>query len=67
MVLITLEPRALDCRVELDGIDISRRLRRIEIDADAHGGLTLIRLTLIDCAIVVGEAGRIEFVKNPRE
>ena len=40
MVLITIEKRAVDCRVELDGQDLSGRLCRVEIDADVNAGGT---------------------------
>jgi len=63
MLLITIEPRAADCRVELDGVDISRHLRRVELDASA-GSLTVIRLTLLDAVTVVGEVGRFEFIQR---
>jgi len=64
MLLITIEPRAVDCRVELDGIDISRRIRRLELDASVDAGLTVIRLTLLDGVTVVGEVGRFEFIQG---
>ena len=65
MLIVTIEPRAVDCKVELDGVDISQRVRRLEIDADVQPGVahtTVVRLTLLDSAVVVGEAGRFEFV-----
>lgn len=64
MLLITLEKNGRDCRVDLDGQDISGRLCRIEISADVHE-TTLVRLTLRDDVTIAGEAGRLEFLKLP--
>jgi len=63
MVLITLEANGHDCRVELDGQDISKRLRGIELEAHV-GSLTYVRLFLIDDVTIVGEAGKLEFHKR---
>ena len=63
MLLITLAKHGIDCTVELDGQDISKRLCRIEIDAQV-GQSTLLRLTLVDDVTILGEAGRLEFVKR---
>jgi hypothetical protein len=65
VVLISLQKLPIHTRVELDGVDISRRLNRIEVDADVHGGLTRVRLTVIDEVEIMGEAGVLEFVKRP--
>ena len=62
-MLITLAKFGVDCRVELDGQDISRRLRRIEIDAQV-GQATILRLTVQDDVTIIGEAGTLEFVKR---
>jgi hypothetical protein len=67
MILITLEPRAVGCRVELDGKDITTRLRRIELDADVNATVTLVRLTLIDEVIVMGTPGMLELVPKPKD
>jgi hypothetical protein len=66
VVLITIEKRAVDCRVELDGQDISGRLCRVEIDADVNAGGTLVRLTLRDDVIIAGTPGHLEFYKPKR-
>jgi hypothetical protein len=65
MLLITLEPAGHDCRVELDGVDISRRVCRLELDADARGA-TLVRLTLIDGVVIAGRPGVLELQSQPR-
>jgi hypothetical protein len=65
-LLISLQKLPVHTRVELDGVDISRRLNRIEIDADVQGGLTRVRLTVIDSVEIAGEAGVLEFIKRPR-
>jgi len=66
VVLITLEPNPHDCRVELDGKDISSRLCRIEVDANVGSGATVVRLTLIDSVTIAGIAGVLEFIQPPR-
>lgn len=67
MVLITLAKNPIDCRVEIDRIDISSRLCRIEVDAAIGARQTCVRLTVVDDVAIVGEAGRIEFIKQPRK
>lgn len=67
MLLIMLDRKPVNCRVELDGQDISQRITRIEIDADVNGDATYVTLTLSDDVSVVGEAGKLEFVKNTPE
>jgi len=64
-LLISLKRLPALTRVELDGVDISRRLSRIEVDADAAGGLTRVRLTILDDVEIAGAAGVLEFVKRP--
>jgi hypothetical protein len=66
MLLITLDRVPAKCRIELDGVDISQRLCRIEVDAELDGGLTLVRLTIVDDVTIAGAAGVLEFVKRPR-
>jgi hypothetical protein len=66
VLLISLQRLPVHTRVELDGVDISRRLCRIEVDADIGGGLTRVRLTIIDSVEIMGEAGVLEFIKRPR-
>jgi hypothetical protein len=66
MLLMTLDKVPRRCRIELDGVDISSRLCRIEVDADVTGGLTLVRLTLLDDVTIAGAAGVLEFVKRPK-
>jgi hypothetical protein len=65
-VLISLQKDPAHTRVELDGVDISRRLSRIEVDADVAGGLTRVRLTVVDRVEIAGVAGVLEFIKRPR-
>jgi hypothetical protein len=63
MLLITLAKNPRDCQVELDGQDVSKRLCRIQVDADVTGGsgVSYIVLTLIDDVTIIGEAGKLEF------
>jgi hypothetical protein len=63
VILLTLEPNAADCRLELDGVDVSKRIRGVAIEANV-GELTVIRLTILDSVTVVGEPGRFEFVRR---
>lgn len=68
MLLVTLEPRAVDCRVELDGIDISKRIVALHLAADVRSGGTRVTLTLKDSVVVVGTPGAFEFIdKSKRE
>ena len=63
MLLITLEKTGADCRVELDGQDISKRIIGLEVFAHVHNQ-TEVRLTLSDDVTVVGEAGKLQFLKR---
>jgi hypothetical protein len=66
MLLITLSKIPAYSRVELDGVDISSSLRRIEVDADVDGGLTRVRLTVVDHVEIAGEYGVLELIKRPK-
>jgi len=63
MVLIQLGPNPALCRVELDGVDISRRLTGIDLSAHINAEQTTVTLTLKDDVTVIGEPGRLEFHK----
>jgi hypothetical protein len=63
MVLIQLGPSPALCRVELDGVDISRRLTGIDVSAHVSTFVTTVTLTLKDDVTVIGEPGRLEFHK----
>ena len=63
MVLLQLGKAGHECRLEIDGVEISKRVCGLDIEAHV-GSLTLIRLTLLDDVVVMGEPGRWEFVKR---
>jgi nucleoside-triphosphatase THEP1 len=63
MLLITLEKNGVDCHVELDRQDISKRIIGLEVFAAVHSR-TEVRLTLSDDVTIVGEAGKLEFIKR---
>jgi hypothetical protein len=65
MLLIHLDRVPAHCRIELDGVDITPRLCRLEVDTELDGGLTLVRLTLVDDVTIVGTPGVLELVKRP--
>ena len=62
MLLIQLGKHAVDCRVELDGQDISSRLCGIEVVAHVGIAPTLVKLLLVDDVTIIGEAGTLEFI-----
>lgn len=63
MILLTLEKRGDQCRVELDGVDITKRLQGFVIEANVNSQTT-VRLYIRDEVTIIGEPGRFEFVKN---
>lgn len=63
MILLTLEKRGDQCRVELDGVDITKRLQGFVIEANVNSQST-VRLYIRDEVTIIGEPGRFEFVKN---
>jgi hypothetical protein len=64
MLLIQLGKRTQDCRVEFDGKDISKLVVGVELRAFVGQALTEVRITLLDEVVIMGEAGRVEFVKR---
>jgi hypothetical protein len=63
MILLTLAKRPHECRVELNGVDITPVLTGIDIRAHMGTAITSITLTLLDDVTVIGDAGHFEFHK----
>jgi hypothetical protein len=62
-VAIYLSPNSLDCRVLLDGRDISDACQGVELHAHVGDGWTRVVLHLIAAVEIIGEAGSIEIRK----
>jgi hypothetical protein len=62
-VAICLAPNPVDCRVLLDGFDISECCTGIEVQAMLRDGPTRVVLHLIAAVEIVGDTGVIEIRK----
>lgn len=60
-IALLLSPSGIDCRLLLDGVDVSRFVRGVEVLA-AVNTLTTVRLTVLANVEVTGEAARVLLV-----